>query len=42
LDQQVVAGERVADDHLLDWEGLGDVARGKRVHDMIRNAEIGK
>ena len=27
LDEQVVAGERVADDHLLDGERLGDAAR---------------
>ena len=42
LDEQVVAGERVADDHLLDGEGLGDAALGERVHHRVRDAEIGK
>ncbi len=42
LDEQVVAGERVADDHLLDGEGLGDVALRERAHHRIRDAEIGK
>ena len=32
LDEQVVAGERVADDHLLNGEGLGDVAASERAH----------
>ncbi len=35
LDQEVVAGERVADDQLLDGEGRGDVARGERVDDRL-------
>ena len=42
LDQQVVAVERVADDHLLDGEGCGDVPRCERAHHRFRDAEIGK
>jgi hypothetical protein len=35
LDEQVMAGERVADDQLLDGEGLGDVAASKRADDRV-------
>ena len=42
LDQQVVTGERVADDHLLDGEGLVDAALRKRAHDVLGYAEIGE
>ena len=42
LDEQVVAGERVADDQLLDGEGLGDVAARESAHDRFGDAEIGK
>jgi hypothetical protein len=37
-----VAGERVADDQLLNWEGLCDVALSERAHHGFRNAEVGK
>jgi len=37
-----VAGERVADDELLDGERLGDVALGKRAHHVFGDAEVGK
>ena len=40
--QQVMAGKRVADHHLLDGEGLCDVTARKRAHDSVGNAEIGK
>ena len=42
LDEQVVTGERVADDHLLDGEGLRDAACGERVHHRFGDAEIGE
>ena len=42
LDEQVVAGERVAHDSLLDGKGFGDVAAGKRAHHWFGDAEIGK
>ena len=42
LDEQVMAGERVAHDQLLDGERLGDVAARERVDDRFRDAEIGK
>ncbi len=42
LDEKVMTGERVADDHLLDGERLIDAAAGKRAHDMLGNAEIGE
>lgn len=35
-------GQRVADDQLLDGEGLGDVAALKRADDRFGDAEIGK
>lgn len=37
-----MAGEGVADDELLHREGGGDVAGGKRAHDRVGDAEIGK
>jgi hypothetical protein len=37
-----MAGERVADDHLLDREGLDDAALRKRARNCVRDAEIGK
>lgn len=37
-----MAGERVADDELLDGKGLVDAAPGKRAHDIVGNAEIGE
>ncbi len=42
LDEQVVTGERVADDHLLDGKGLVDAALRKRAHDILGYAEIGE
>jgi len=35
LDVQVVAGERVAHDKLLDWKGLGDAAACERADDSF-------
>ena len=37
-----MAGERVADDQLLDGERLGDVALGERAHHGFGDAEVGK
>jgi hypothetical protein len=37
-----VAGERVANDQLLDRERLGDVAALECAHDRLRDAEVGK
>lgn len=37
-----MALERVADDQLLNWERLGDVALCERAYDRLRDAEIGK
>ena len=42
LDEQVVPGERVADDQLLDGEGMGDVTARERTDHRLRDAEIGK
>lgn len=37
-----MAGERIADDELLDGKGLVDATLRKRAHDMVGNAEIGE
>ena len=42
LDEQVVAGERVAETIRLDGEGLGDVAARERADHRFGDAEIGK
>jgi hypothetical protein len=42
LDEQIVAGERVAQDQALDGERLGDVAARERADDRRGDAEIGK
>src|SRR5439155_23874995 len=42
LDEKVAAGERIADDHLLNGERLGDRARVKGFDHGLRSAEIGK
>ena len=42
LDEQIVAREGVANDHLLDGERVGDVAVGERAAPQARDAEIGK
>jgi hypothetical protein len=42
LYEQIVAGQRIADDQLLDGEGGGDVAARERTDDRFGDAEIGK
>jgi hypothetical protein len=42
LDEQVMAGQRVAYDQLLDGERLCDVAVRERAHHRFGDAEIGK
>jgi hypothetical protein len=42
LDEEVAAGERIADDHLLNGERLGDRARPEGVDHRLGSAEIGK
>lgn len=37
-----MAGERVAEDQLLDGEGFDDVATRERVDDGLGYAEVGK
>ena len=40
--EHVAAGQRVGDRRALDGGGLGDVARGQRVHDVTGDAEVGE
>ena len=40
--EHVAAGQRVGDRRALDGGGLGDVARGQRVHDVAGDAEVGE
>jgi hypothetical protein len=42
LDQEVVSGERIADDQLLDRKRMGDVTARERMDHRLRDAEIGK
>jgi hypothetical protein len=42
LDEKVATGERIADDHLLNGERLGDRARAEGGDHGLGNAEIGK
>jgi hypothetical protein len=37
-----MGGKRVADDHALDGERLGDIAAGERANDRLGYAELGK
>jgi hypothetical protein len=42
LDEKVMAGERVADDHLLDRKRMIDRTSREGVDDRPRSAEVGK
>jgi hypothetical protein len=37
-----MAGERIADNQLLDGEGVGDLTARERANHRLRDAEIGK